>query len=117
MAVEQPLRAGVVLGPRGDHGPVHLAGITEREASRTAWPAVKAAGIDLVWFGIFMVILVEFGLITPPIGFNLFVLQKLTGVSIVTIGNGAMPFIGVMLTALLMFTLFPQIVTFLPNYF
>lgn len=80
-------------------------------------PVVKAAGIDLVWFGIFMVILVEIGLITPPIGFNLFVLQKLTGVSIVTISNGALPFIGVMLTALLMFTLFPQIVTFLPNYF
>jgi TRAP-type C4-dicarboxylate transport system permease large subunit len=116
MAVELPLRVDVVLGPRGDHGPVHLAGITEREAGRTAGPAVKAAGIDLGWFGIVMVILVEIGLITPPIGFNLFVLQKLTGVSIVT-SNGAMPFIGVMLTALLMFTLFPQIVTFLPNYF
>ncbi|MGB6118454.1 MAG: TRAP transporter large permease subunit [Mesorhizobium sp.] len=80
-------------------------------------PVVKAAGIDLLWFGIYMVILVEIGLITPPIGFNLFVLQKLTGVSIITIGRGALPFIGVMLLALLLFTIFPQIVTFLPNYF
>ena len=80
-------------------------------------PVVKAAGIDLLWFGIYMVILVEIGLITPPIGFNLFVLQKLTGVSIITIGRGSLPFIGVMLTALVLFTIFPQIVTFLPNYF
>lgn len=80
-------------------------------------PVVKAAGIDLVWFGIFMVVLVEIGLITPPIGFNLFVLQKLTGVSIVTISRGALPFIGVMLFALVLFTIFPQIITFLPNYF
>lgn len=79
-------------------------------------PVVKAAGIDLLWFGVYMVILVEIGLITPPIGFNLFVLQKLTGVSILTIGRGALPFIGVMLLALLLFTIFPQIVTFLPTH-
>lgn len=80
-------------------------------------PVVRAAGIDLLWFGIYMVVLVEIGLITPPIGFNLFVLQKLTGVSILTISRGAIPFIGVMLFALLIITIFPQIVTFLPNYF
>jgi len=64
-----------------------------------------------------MVILFVIGLITPPIGFNLFVLQKLTGVSILTISRGALPFIGVMLFALLIITIFPKIVTFLPNYF
>lgn len=80
-------------------------------------PVVKAAGIDLLWFGVYMVVLVEIGLITPPIGFNLFVLQKLTGVSILSIGLGSLPFLGIMLLALALFTVFPQIVTFLPNYF
>jgi tripartite ATP-independent transporter DctM subunit len=78
-------------------------------------PVVKAAGIDLLWFGIYMVILVEIGLITPPIGFNLFVLQKLTDIDILRIGRATLPFIVLMLMVLLLITVFPMLVTFFPR--
>ena len=78
-------------------------------------PVVKAAGIDLLWFGIYMVVLVEIGLITPPIGFNLFVLQRITGRGILNISRGAFPFVLMMLIALVIITVIPSIVTFLPR--
>lgn len=78
-------------------------------------PMVQQAGIDPLWFGIFIVIVVEMSQITPPVGFNLFVLQALTGRNILTIARAAIPFFILMCVALVMIILFPQIVTYLPN--
>ena len=80
-------------------------------------PVVKAANIDLLWFGIYMVILVEIGLITPPVGFNLFVLQKISDVDILKIGWASLPFLLLMIAFLIVITIFPQLVTFLPSTF
>lgn len=78
-------------------------------------PMVKAAGIDLIWFGIFVVILVEMAQITPPVGFNLFVLQGMTGRNLLQVTAAAMPFFFLMMLGLVIITIFPQIVTALPN--
>ncbi len=78
-------------------------------------PMVEAAGIDLIWFGIFLVIVVEMSQITPPVGFNLFVLQGMTGKNILHIAKAALPFFGLMLLGVILITLFPQIVTYLPD--
>ncbi|GAB2603032.1 TRAP transporter large permease [Nitrincola alkalisediminis] len=78
-------------------------------------PMVEAAGIDLIWFGIYLVIVVEMSQITPPVGFNLFVLQGMTGKNILQIAYAALPFFFLMLLGVILITLFPQIVTFLPE--
>ncbi len=78
-------------------------------------PMVEAAGIDPLWFGIYLVIVVEMSQITPPVGFNLFVIQGLTGKNILTIAAAAFPFFLLLLAAVGLITLFPQIVTFLPD--
>lgn len=70
-------------------------------------PMVEDAGIDLVWFGIYVVLVVEMSQITPPVGFNLFVLQALTGKSILHIASAASPFFMLMLVAVLLIVLFP----------
>lgn len=78
-------------------------------------PMVQAVGIDPLWFGIYVVIVVEMSQITPPVGFNLFVLQSLTGRNILTVARAALPFFVLMLVALALIVAFPQIVTVLPN--
>ncbi len=78
-------------------------------------PMVQQVGIDPLWFGIFVVIVVEMSQITPPVGFNLFVLQSLTGRNILVIARAALPFFLLMIVALAIIVAFPQIVTFLPN--
>ncbi len=77
-------------------------------------PMVEQAGIDPIWFGIFLVIVVEMSQITPPVGFNLFVIQGLTGINILRIAYAALPFFLLLLVALALIVVFPQIVTFLP---
>ncbi|HZH28731.1 MAG TPA: TRAP transporter large permease subunit [Azospirillaceae bacterium] len=78
-------------------------------------PTVQAAGIDLVWFGIFIVLVVEMAQITPPVGFNLFVLQGMTGHDILRIARAALPLFLLMSAAVVAITVFPEIVTFLPS--
>jgi TRAP-type C4-dicarboxylate transport system permease large subunit len=78
-------------------------------------PMVEQAGIDPLWFGIFVVIVVEMSQITPPVGFNLFVIQGLTGLNILRVAYAALPFFLLLLFALLLIVLFPSIVTVLPN--
>ncbi|NAW12273.1 TRAP transporter large permease subunit [Halomonas marinisediminis] len=78
-------------------------------------PMVEAAGIDLIWFGIFLVIVVEMSQITPPVGFNLFVLQGMTGRNILSIAWAALPFFFLMLLGVVLISLFPEIVTYLPT--
>ncbi|UEM20305.1 TRAP transporter large permease subunit [Skermanella mucosa] len=77
-------------------------------------PMVQAAGIDPLWFGIYIVLVVEMAQITPPVGFNLFVLQGLTGRDILYVARAAFPFFLILVTAIVLVTVFPGIVTWLP---
>jgi len=78
-------------------------------------PTVHKAGIDPLWFGIFVVIVVEMAQVTPPVGFNLFVLQGMTRKDIGTIARAAFPFFALMVLMVVLLYAFPQIVTFLPE--
>ena len=78
-------------------------------------PTVQAAHYDLVWFGIFVVIVVEMAQITPPVGFNLFVLQGMTGKEITYIARVTLPFFFLMCAMVLILWFFPQIATWLPQ--
>jgi C4-dicarboxylate transporter DctM subunit len=78
-------------------------------------PLVLQAGFDPVWFGVYLVIMVELGQVTPPVGFNLFVLQGLTGYPIGRIAVAALPFFVLMCVAVAIVTLFPQIALWLPD--
>lgn len=78
-------------------------------------PMVERAGLDLIWFGIYLVFVVEMALITPPVGFNLFILQALTGKSILYVARVALPFFGLLLLALTLVVIFPEIATWLPS--
>jgi len=78
-------------------------------------PMVGAAGIDLIWFGIFLVLVVEMSQITPPVGFNLFVIQSLTGKNIFYIAKCAMPFFFMIALAIVIVTIYPDVVLYLPT--
>ncbi len=78
-------------------------------------PMVDQAGIDPLWFGIFIVLVVEMAQITPPVGFNLFVIQGQTGMNILRVAAAAVPFFLLIMVALVLIIIFPQIVTVLPN--
>ncbi|HZY20462.1 MAG TPA: TRAP transporter large permease subunit [Ramlibacter sp.] len=83
--------------------------------SAVVLPMIQKAGFDLVWFGIFIVLLVEIAEVTPPVGFNLFVLQNMTGKDSNTVARAALPFFGCLVACIVLITVFPQIVTILPN--
>ncbi|WP_209442233.1 TRAP transporter large permease [Neoroseomonas oryzicola] len=78
-------------------------------------PIIQGTGFDLVWFGIFIVLVVELAQITPPVGFNLFVLQGLSGKGIFEVARYTLPFFWLMLVAVAIVTVFPAIVTWLPQ--
>ena len=80
-----------------------------------ALPLAISAGFDPVWFGIFLILTVEMGQITPPVGFNLFVIQSLTGRSIGRVALYAAPFFLLMLVAIVLLTAFPEIALWLPG--
>ncbi len=77
-------------------------------------PIIQQAGIDQLWFGIFIVLVVEMAQITPPVGFNLFVIQGLTGENILTVAKAALPFFFLLLAGVVIITVFPELVTWLP---
>ncbi|WP_093278550.1 TRAP transporter large permease [Vibrio xiamenensis] len=77
-------------------------------------PMVTQAGINPLWFGIYIVLVVEMSQITPPVGFNLFVIQSLTGKNILYVAKAALPFFFLLMAAVAIITVFPQIVTWLP---
>ena len=83
--------------------------------SSVVLPLVESAGINLVWFGIFLIILIEAAQITPPVGFNLFVLQSLTRRNILFIARATLPYFLLLIVLILIITVFPQMVTWLPN--
>jgi C4-dicarboxylate transporter DctM subunit len=78
-------------------------------------PMVKEAGFDLVWFGDYLIIHVEMAQITPPVGFNLFVLQNMSGKDTWTVAKAAFPFFILLNIAVIIITTFPQIVLYLPK--
>ncbi|MBB4391639.1 TRAP transporter large permease [Bradyrhizobium sp. ERR14] len=78
-------------------------------------PMVRQAGLDLVWFGVYLIIHVEMAQITPPVGFNLFVLQNMSGRDTFTVARAAFPFFILLLAAVFIITEYPQIVMFLPK--
>ncbi len=78
-------------------------------------PLITASGFDPVWFGIYLVLMIELAQITPPVGFNLFVISSLNNDDILTIARAAFPFFLLMALATILITVFPDIVLILPN--
>ncbi|MCP4072101.1 MAG: TRAP transporter large permease subunit [Hyphomicrobiales bacterium] len=78
-------------------------------------PMIRQAGIDLIWFGIFIVVVIEMAQITPPIGFNLFVLQGMTHHQMNTIARAALPMFGIMVLMVFVLIAVPELATWLPE--
>jgi len=78
-------------------------------------PIIKMAGFDPIWFGVFIVLVVEMAQITPPVGFNLFVIQGITGDSLSYLAKVTLPYLMIMVIFTMSLVVFPQIVMFLPN--
>jgi tripartite ATP-independent transporter DctM subunit len=78
-------------------------------------PMIKTAGFDLVWFGIFVVLVVEMAEVSPPVGFNLFVLQTMSGEDSNTVARASLPFFFLLVVAVAIITVFPDLVMWLPR--
>ena len=78
-------------------------------------PMIRQAGFDMIWFGIFLVIVVEMAQITPPVGFNLFVLQGMANKDMAYIAKSAFPLFLLMILAVIIIIIFPEIALWLPN--
>jgi C4-dicarboxylate transporter DctM subunit len=79
------------------------------------YPVMMELGFDSVWLGVVLVLLMEIGLITPPVGLNLFVLQRVGGRPLREVALGSLPFVGVLLLGVLLIAIWPEIVLWLPN--
>ena len=78
-------------------------------------PMIRALGFDIYWFGIIIVLIVEMGTITPPVGVNVYVIKGVAGeVPLETIFKGILPFLMALIVAVIILMIFPQIATFLP---
>ena len=84
--------------------------------SSVVLPMIAKAGFDKIWFGIFIVLLVEIAEVTPPVGFNLFVLQNMTGKDSNYIAKASLPFFACLVVAIAIITFFPVLVTWFPDY-
>jgi tripartite ATP-independent transporter DctM subunit len=78
-------------------------------------PMIRQAGIDVIWFGIFLVVVIETAQVTPPVGFNLFVLQGMTQHEISYIAKTAIPMVGLMLLMVVILVMWPELATLLPE--
>jgi len=78
-------------------------------------PMIRQAGIDVIWFGIFLVVVIETAQVTPPVGFNLFVLQGMTQHEISYIAKTAIPMVGLMLLMVVILVMWPELATWLPE--
>ena len=72
-------------------------------------------GIDVIWFGIVATVLIEIGLVTPPVGMNLYVIMSVSDASLSEVVRGVFPFFVVLLLAVILLTVFPQLATWLPS--
>lgn len=78
-------------------------------------PLIVQAGFDPIWFGVFVVVTIEMAQITPPVGFNLFIIQSLTGQTIGRVAMDAIPFLLIMVAAAFLLAAFPHIALWLPD--
>jgi tripartite ATP-independent transporter DctM subunit len=83
--------------------------------SSVVQPMIRQAGIDPVWFGIYIVLLVQVAELTPPVGFPMFVMQMMTGRSLTYVARAALPFFWLLLVGTAMIVVWPDLVTWLPN--
>jgi len=83
--------------------------------SAVVQPMIRGAGIDPVWFGIYIVLLVQVAELTPPVGFPMFVMQMMTGRSLTYVSRAALPFFFLLLLGTAVIVVFPDLVTYLPN--
>jgi C4-dicarboxylate transporter, DctM subunit len=79
------------------------------------FPLITSLGYDPIWFGIVVVLVLEIGLVTPPVGINLYITSQQSGVSIKKVLQGSIPFIGVLLFVVFLLILFPELVLYLPS--
>ena len=79
------------------------------------YPLILAQGFDPIWFGVVLVIVMEMGLVTPPVGMNVFVLSGVTDTPLDSIFRGILPFVLAMLMCIILITVFPNIALFLPR--
>ncbi len=78
-------------------------------------PMIRQAGFDMIWFGIFLVIVVEMAQITPPVGFNLFVLQGMANKDMAYIARSAFPLFLLMIFAVILVVIFPELALWMPE--
>ena len=86
-----------------------------RQSAAIFVPVVSQMGFDLIWFGIYLVIMIEIALITPPIGFNLFIIQQIAGRDILFVAMAALPFFAILLAVTALITIWPGLVLWLPD--
>ena len=80
------------------------------------YPLILSLGFDPIWFGVIVVLVTEMGVITPPVGINVYVIKGIAeDVSLETIFKGILPFLAALIVAVVILIAFPQIATFLPN--
>jgi tripartite ATP-independent transporter DctM subunit len=79
------------------------------------YPVILSLGFDPIWFGVQVVLLMQMGLITPPVGMDVFILSSITDVPLGTIFKGVWPFVGAIMVCIILVTIFPQIALFLPS--
>ena len=79
------------------------------------YPIIMALDFDPIWFGVIIVLVIEMGLITPPVGMNVFILSGMTGMPLQTIFRGIIPFLAAIILCIIILTIFPDIVLFLPR--
>jgi C4-dicarboxylate transporter DctM subunit len=83
--------------------------------SSVVQPMIRQAGVDPVWFGIYIVLLVQVAELTPPVGFPMFIMQMMTGRSLTYVSRAALPFFFLLLIGTVIIVVFPDLVTYLPN--
>ena len=80
------------------------------------FPVISALGFDPIWYGVMMVVVLEVGLITPPVGLNVFVIRGVSGdIELGTIFAGIVPFLGACIVAVILLIVFPEIALFIPD--
>ena len=78
-------------------------------------PAAMGMGIDPIWFGIFMVVMVECALITPPVGLNLYVIQSVAGAKLGEVAKGVLPFLALMIFTVVVMYVWSDLVLYIPS--